>query len=225
MDAGTASSLTEYEILNRLKKAIIATDTTAVRDACEEVVTARISPSLAIDEAMVQGMRIVGEKFQAGEYFLTDLIVAGEAMEEGLRVLGAHLNKSGAKIGTLILGTVEGDLHSIGKDLVKMLLKAAGFEVIDLGEDVPEVKFVEALRVHEPKIIGMSALITPVMPEMGKVVGKLEDAGLRSRVRVIVGGAPLSKEYAERIGADGYARDAVAGVNMCKDWLRAGDLE
>jgi len=205
-----------------LKKAIIAADVEGVQKASKEIVNMGIPPGLAIHEAMVQGMIIVGEKFQAGEYFLLDLIAAGEAMQEGLKILEPHLEESEAKIGKIILGTVEGDLHSIGKDVVKMLLKASGFDVVDLGEDVPTAKFVEATRVHKPMVLGMSSLITPTMPEMGKVIHELEKADLRRQLRVIVGGAPLSREYAERIGADAYAPDAVAGVNMCKGWAAGG---
>jgi 5-methyltetrahydrofolate--homocysteine methyltransferase len=210
------------QALDTLKKAIIAADVEGVQKASKETVKMGIPPGLAINEAMVQGMIIVGEKFQAGEYFLLDLIAAGEAMQEGLKILEPLLMESEAKIGRIILGTVEGDLHSIGKDVVKMLLKASGFDVVDLGEDVPTAKFVEATRVHKPMVLGMSSLITPSMPEMGKVIQELEKAGLRRQLRVIVGGAPLSREYAERIGADAYAPDAVEGVNMCKGWALGG---
>ena len=213
---------THRQILDTLKNAIIAADVEGAQKASKEVVNVGISPSLAINEAMVQGMIVVGKKFQAGEYFLLDLIAAGEAMQEGLKILEPLLKQSEAKIGKIVLGTVEGDLHSIGKDVVKMLLKASGFDVVDLGEDVPTAKFVEATREHRPVALGMSSLITPTMPEMGKVIRELEKAGLRRQLRVIVGGAPLSREYAERIGADAYAPDAVAGVNICKSWTPGG---
>ena len=207
-----------------MKQAIIEADIPAVRKVCEEAMGAGIPASLALDEAMVQGMNVVGQKFQSGEYFLLDLIAAGEAMQQGLKILEPYLKKTDAKIGRAVLGTVEGDLHSIGKDVVKMLLKAAGFDVVDLGEDVPAARFVEAARAQKPTVLGMSALITPTMPEMGKVIAELEKAGLRKQLRVIVGGAPVSREYAERIGADAYAPDAVAGVNTCKSWALAGGL-
>lgn len=210
------------QVLDSLKRAVVAADVEGVQKASREAVSLGIPPSLAINEAMVQGMIIVGQKFQAGEYFLLDLIAAGEAMQEGLKILEPLLKDSQAKIGKVVLGTVEGDLHSIGKDVVKMLLKASGFDIVDLGEDVPTAKFVEATREHMPLALGMSSLITPTMPEMGKVIQGLERAGLRRKLRVIVGGAPLSREYAGRIGADAYAPDAVAGVNMCKGWALGG---
>ena len=216
------SEIPHRQILDSLKDAIIAADVEGVQKASKETVNMGIPPGLAINEAMVQGMIIVGQKFQAGEYFLLDLIAAGEAMQEGLKILEPLLKENEAKIGKIILGTVEGDLHSIGKDVVKMLLRASGFDVVDLGEDVPTAKFVEATRVHKPMVLGMSSLITPTMPEMGKVIRELEKAGLRRQLRVIVGGAPLSREYAERIGADAYAPDAVEGVNMCKGWALGG---
>jgi 5-methyltetrahydrofolate--homocysteine methyltransferase len=217
-----ANDLSHRQILETLKNAIAAADIEEVQRASREVVDMGISPALAINGAMVQGMNVVGEKFQAGEYFLLDLIVAGEAMQEGLKILEPHLKETEAKIGRIILGTVEGDFHSIGKDVVKMLLKATGFDVVDLGEDVQAAKFVEASREQEPMVLGMSSLITPTMPEMGKVIQELEKAGLRRRLRVIVGGAPVSREYAERIGADAYAPDAVTGVNTCKGWALEG---
>jgi 5-methyltetrahydrofolate--homocysteine methyltransferase len=210
------------QVLDTLKNAIIAADVEGVRKASEEALNIGIPAEFAINEAMVQGMIIVGEKFQSGEYFLLDMIAAGEAMKEGLKILEPHLKQSETKIGKIVLGTVEGDLHSIGKDVVKMLLKVSGFDVVDLGEDVPTRRFVEATREQNPMVLGMSSLITPTMPEMGKVIQELQKAGLRRQLRVIVGGAPLSGKYAERIGADAYAPDAVAGVNICKGWALGG---
>jgi corrinoid protein of di/trimethylamine methyltransferase len=215
--------MTHREILNAIKDFIISQDLVAVREACEEAVGTGIAPSLVISEAMGPAMNVVGDKFEAGEYFLTDLIAAGAAMEEGLKVLEPHLKMDERKKGKVVLGTVEGDIHSIGKDVVKMLLKATGFDVIDLGEDVPAAKFVEAARVHKPMILGMSALITASMPEMRRVIEELEKAGLRDHLRIMVGGAPLSREYARIIGADAYAPDAVAGSKIGNDWAQTGD--
>jgi methylmalonyl-CoA mutase cobalamin-binding domain/chain len=124
------------------------------------------------------------------------------------------------RFGKVLLGTVKGDLHDIGKNIVAMLLGAAGFEVIDLGVDVPAEKFVEAVRTYKPKILGLSALLTTTMLEMENVIRALEKAGLRKQVKVIIGGAPVTKEYAKKIGADAHAPDAVAGVNICKEWAK-----
>jgi len=216
----------EQEILEMLRHGIVNVDIVGVRKACEDALTEGISPLKAINDGLLEGMYVVGEKFQAGEYFLTELIAAGAAMEEGLKILEPHLQKCEMRnTGKIVLGTVEGDLHSIGKDIVQMLLRTTGFEVIDLGVDVPAQKFVEAVRTQKPAILGMSALITTTMPEMGKVIRRLQEAGLKRRVKAIVGGAPLSKEYAETIGADAYSPDAVTGVEMCRLWVKQGDCQ
>lgn len=213
-------------ILEALRAYIIDMDIVGARHGCQEVIANGISPYEAISHAMVPGMRTVGEKFERGECFLLDLIAAGAAMEEGLKILEPHLRKDeGSKIGGVVIGTVQGDLHSIGKDIVRMLLRVTGFNVVDLGVDVSAEKFVEAVRAHKPPILGMSALITPTMPEMGKVISALEKVGLKPQLKVIVGGAPLTKEYAEMIRADAYAPDAVAGADRCRQWVTQGDLE
>ena len=180
----------------------------------------------AINDGMVEGLRIVGEKFEAGEYFLIELISAGVAAEEAMKVLEPHLKKGeqvARKMGTIVLGTVEGDLHTIGKDIVKMLLRGVGFEVVDLGSDVPTERFIEAVRIHKPQILGMSALITISMPAMGKVMAQLTKGGLRKQLKTIVGGASVSEEFAKKIGADAFAPNAVAGVNICKEWVTRGN--
>ena len=147
--------------------------------------------------------------------------MAGEVMKEGMKVLEPYLRGSEIrKIGKVVIGTVRGDLHDIGKNIVATLLSAAGFEVIDLGVDVPPEKFVEAVKEHNPDIIGMSALLTTTMIEMENVIKALKEAGLRNRVKIIIGGAPITREFAEKIGADAAARDAVEGVNICKSWVK-----
>lgn len=213
----------EQEILDALRDAIVAIDLAKVRKVSEEALEEGIPALRAINDGMIRGMQTVGEKFQTGEYFLTELIAAGAAMEEGLKILEPHVKKDESrKIGTIVLGTVEGDLHSIGKDIVRMLLRSAGFEVIDLGVDVPAQKFIEAVRIRKPGILGMSALITPTMPEMKRVIGELEKNGLKVSLRIIVGGAPVTEEYAQTIGADAYGSDAMAGVGICKEWVTRG---
>lgn len=171
-------------------------------------------------------MEGVGEKYERKEYFLAELIMAGEVAEKGMKVLEPHLKGGGAKmVGKVIIGTVKGDLHDIGKNIVAMLLSAAGFEIIDLGVDVPPGKFVEAVREYNPDIVGMSALLTTTVAEMENAIKALKEAGLRDRVRVIIGGAPVTREFAEKIGADAAARNAIEGVEICKLWIsrRLGD--
>lgn len=213
----------ERQILDRLRDCIANLNIDGVREVSEEALNAKIPAITAINEGMLPGIQIVGEKFQAGEFFLTELIVAGAAMEEGLKILEPHVRKDETKkLGTVIMGTVEGDLHSIGKDIVRMWLQGSGFNVIDLGVDVPADRFVETVRAQKPIILGLSSLLTATMPEMSKVIVRLTNAGLRRQVKVIVGGAPVSKAFAEKIGADAYAPEAVAGLNTCKEWAGRG---
>jgi 5-methyltetrahydrofolate--homocysteine methyltransferase len=163
-------------------------------------------------------MAIVGEKFSNGEYFLPDMLMAARAMKAALEVLKPALEKTGMPtIGKVVIGTVEGDMHDIGKNVVATFLSGNGFEVFDLGLNVPVQRFVQEVREKKPDIVGMSALLTTTMPVMGKVIEALKEAGLRSQVKVIVGGAPVTQEYANYIGADGYARDGGKAVPVCRE--------
>ena len=210
----------EEEILGRVRDAIVNLDIDGVQNACKEVIAAGIPAYKAVTDGMAKGMEIVGEKYENNEYFLAELIMAGETMKEGMKVLEPHLKAGEIKtIGKVAVGTVRGDLHDIGKNVVVTLLGAAGFDVIDLGVDVPSEKFVEAVKEKNPDIVGMSALLTTTMIEMESVIKALKDAGLRDKVKIIIGGAPITQEYAEKIGADEAARDAVQGVNICKSWV------
>jgi 5-methyltetrahydrofolate--homocysteine methyltransferase len=211
------------EVLARLRDCVVNLDIDGVKRAAKEAIDAGVTPYEAIMEGMAKGMEIVGQKYEAGEYFLAELIMAGETMKEGLSVLEPYMKTGDMKhIGKVVIGTVEGDLHDIGKNVVITLLTASGFEVIDLGVDVPAEKFVEAVKQYKPDIVAMSALLTTTMVNMAKVIKALEQAGLRDKVKIIVGGAPLTEEYAKQIGADAYGRDAVEGVNICKKWVSRG---
>jgi len=212
------------EVLAKLRDAIVNLDIDGVRRAAREALDAGVTPYEAVMDGMAKGMEVVGQKYEAGEYFLAELIMAGETMKEGLSVLEPHMKPGDMKhIGRVVIGTVEGDLHDIGKNVVITLLTASGFEVIDLGVDVPAEKFVEAVKQYKPDIVAMSALLTTTMVNMAKIIKALEQAGLRGKVKVIVGGAPLTEEYARQIGADAYGRDAVEGVNICKKWVSKKD--
>jgi len=211
------------EVLARLRDCVVNLDIDGVKRAAKEAIDAGVTPYEAIMEGMAKGMEVVGQKYEAGEYFLAELIMAGETMKEGLSVLQPYMKAGDMKhIGKVVIGTVEGDLHDIGKNVVITLLTASGFEVIDLGVDVPAEKFVEAVKQYKPDIVAMSALLTTTMVNMAKVIKALEQAGLRDKVKIIVGGAPLTEEYAKQIGADAYGRDAVEGVNICKKWVSRG---
>jgi len=212
----------EKAILERLRDGIVNFDIKGVQKACREALRVGLPPYRAIVDGMARGMEIVGQKYEVGEYFLAELIMAGETMKEGMKILEPYLKAGDMKAaGRVVIGTVRGDLHDIGKNVVIMLLQAAGFEVIDLGIDVPAVKFVEAVREHEPDILAMSALLTATMMEMKNVIEGLKKAGLREKVKVIIGGAPVTPEYAEEIGADAAAKDAVEGVRLCEAWMAA----
>ena len=210
----------EEEILGKIRDAIVNLDIDGVQNACKEAIEAGIPAYKAVTDGMAEGMVIVGEKYENNEYFLAELIMAGETMKEGMIVLEPHL-KSGdlKKIGKVVIGTVRGDLHDIGKNVVATLLGAAGFDIVDLGVDVPSEKFVQAIKESNPDILGMSALLTTTMIEMESVIKALKEAGVKDKVKIIIGGAPITQEYADKIGADAAARDAVQGVNICKSWV------
>jgi len=212
--------MSKEEVLNRLRECIFKLDIEGIRQACQDALAAGISPTVAVTEGMAKGMDIVGKKYEAGEYFLSELIMAGETMKEGMKILEPHLKEDKIpRLGKVVLATVQGDLHDIGKNVCATLLSAAGFKVIDLGVDVPTQRILETVRLQKPDILGMSSLLTVTMSEMENVIKELEEVGLRDKVKVIVGGAPLSDSYAKEIGADAYASDAVSGVNVCKEWI------
>jgi len=212
----------EKEILGKLKDSIVNLDIDGVKQAAEDALAAGIPAFKAVVDGMAKGMEVVGQKYEDGEYFLAELIMAGETMKEGMSVLEPHLKAGDIKSpGKVIIGTVRGDLHDIGKNVVMTLLKAANFDIIDLGVDISAEQFVEATKENNPDIIAMSALLTTTMIEMESVIKSLEKAGLRDNVKIIIGGAPITTEYAKKIGADAAARDAVEGVRTCTSWVKA----
>jgi len=171
------------------------------------------SPSRVLNEALVEGMRIVGVDFRDGILFVPEVLLAANAMKKGMAILRPLLAETGAKpVGKVVIGTVKGDIHDIGKNLVGMMLEGAGFEVIDLGINTDADKFLAALEEHQPNILGMSALLTTTMPYMMTVIERLQAEGLRDRVKVLVGGAPLNPAFAEDVRADRYCRDAAEAV-------------
>jgi 5-methyltetrahydrofolate--homocysteine methyltransferase len=193
------------------------------KKAVEKVTQAldeNVDPSVILNEGMVKAMAEVGRLFEEGEYFVPEMLIAARAMQNGLAVLKPHLIQADIKSsGKIVAGTVKGDLHDIGKNLVAMMLEGAAFEIVDLGSDVSPEKFVEAVRSSGADIVAMSALLTTTMPNMKTTIEALEAAGLRDKVKVIVGGAPLTPEYAKQIGADGYASDASRAVALAKSLL------
>jgi 5-methyltetrahydrofolate--homocysteine methyltransferase len=181
---------------------------------------AGINPGVILNDGMVAAMAEVGRLFEEGEYFVPEMLIAARAMQNGLAVLKPHLASANVKSqGKVVAGTVKGDLHDIGKNLVCMMLEGAAFEIVDLGSDVTPEKFVEAVRSTGADVICMSALLTTTMPNMKTTIEALKTAGLRDKVKVMVGGAPLTDQYAREIGADGYAADASRAVALAKSLL------
>ena len=209
--------------LASLRDSVVSLDFEAATEAAEQAMAAGIDPNLAINEGLVRGMITVGEKFDAGEYYLSELLVATEVMKDALKVITPYLKSDErSRVGKVVMATVAGDLHDLGKNIVTTLLRLRGFEVIDLGIDVPTDKIVAAVREHRPEVLGLSALLTLTMPKMGEVVEAVRQARLRDEVRIIIGGSPVTTEFAVSIGADHRAANAVVGVRQCLVWVGAG---
>ena len=186
----------------------------------QQALDAGINPGVILNDGMVAAMAEVGRLFEEGEYFVPEMLIAARAMQNGLAVLKPHLASANVKSqGKVVAGTVKGDLHDIGKNLVCMMLEGAAFEIVDLGSDVTPEKFVEAVRSTGADVICMSALLTTTMPNMKTTIEALKTAGLRDKVKVMVGGAPLTDQYAREIGADGYAADASRAVALAKSLM------
>jgi len=175
-------------------------------------------PEAIMRDGLIPAMDEVGDLFQQGEYFVPEMLVAARAMQQGLAVLKPRLVANGVKaVGKVLVGTVKGDLHDIGKNLVTMALEGAGFEVIDLGSDVTPDKFVAAIKEHRPQVVGLSALLTTTMLAMKDTIEAIKKAGLRDQVKIMIGGAPIRQEFADEIGADFYGPDSTAGRNFARD--------
>jgi 5-methyltetrahydrofolate--homocysteine methyltransferase len=176
-----------------------------------------------MDNGLIAGMALVGIKFRENFIFVPEVLACARAMKAGMAHIEPILSASGVEpAGKVVMGTVKGDLHDIGKNLVIMMLRGAGFEVVDLGVDVSPDDFIDAIEQHRPSVVGMSALLTTTMPNMGKTIDAFVDEGLRDRVKVMLGGAPVNQEFADDMGADGYGKDAVAAVTLAKDLVGAG---
>jgi len=203
-----------------IARRVVELDVEGCRKACEEALEKGLPPMKIVSDGLAKGMDAVGEKYLSREFFLPELIVAGDVFKESMEVLKPHLEAGAASPrGKVVIGTVKGDVHDIGKNIVAMLLRAAGFEVIDLGANVDYTKFVAGIQENKAKILGMSTLVSTCMFQMEGVVKELERSGLRKDVRVIIGGPPITSEFAQKIGADYGALDAIDGVNKCKMWF------
>jgi corrinoid protein of di/trimethylamine methyltransferase len=205
------------DLLNKITESLVDGDPDATVLHTRAALAAGIEPLAIIDGGLLPGMRIVGEKFSCGEFFLPNLIVSAIGMKQAMQALEPELSRRQEKLksaGTVVIGTVKGDIHEIGKTLVGTMLAAHGFEVHDLGVDVPTERFVAVARDTGATLVGLSALLTTTMNVQQQVIEALGSAGLRGRVKVMVGGAPVSRKWADEIGADGYADDAVGAVEL-----------
>ena len=193
-----------------------------VTQKVQEALDAHLDPQLILNEGLVAAMSKVGQLFEDGEYFVPEMLVSARAMQEGLNLLKPHLLAGDIKpMGKVVAGTVKGDLHDIGKNLVCMMLEGAGFTIQDLGADVSPDAFVEAVRQGDVDLVAMSALLTTTMSNMKVTIQALEEAGLRDQVKVMIGGAPVTEAYAQQIGADGYAPDASRAVKLAQKLIAA----
>ena len=205
-----------------LQESIIAGQKDKVKEVVNTLLDSNTAPIEIISEGLIGSMSIVGQKMKSGEMFIPEVLASAHAMNEGMGMLMPLITEdesSSLYAGKALMGTVQGDLHNIGKKIVSMILESGGFTVVDLGVDIPADKFVEAVKQEQPNILGLSALLTTTMPRMKDVIKALKEAGVRDKVRVIVGGAPITQDFADSIGADGYAPDAASALDKAKQLL------
>jgi len=207
-------------ILDNLRASVIEGDAAQAPALVKQAMDAGLPPEQILNEGLISAMAQVGKLFEEGEFFVPEMLIAARAMKAGLGLLRPSLAAANVKaVGKVVIGTVQGDLHDIGKNLVAMMLEGAGFEIVDLGTDVSPQKFVDAIRQHQPQLVGLSALLTTTMPKMKDTVEALKEAGLRDRVKVMIGGAPVTDKYAGDIGADLYAPDASSAATRAKQLI------
>ena len=209
-----------HEKIQDIYNAILDGNTLACTAGVQAALDEKLDPADILNEGMVAAMREVGKRFEEGDYFVPEMLIAARAMQSGLVLLKPHLKKAGVKsAGKVAIGTVKGDLHDIGKNLVAMMMEGAGFEILDLGTDVSPERFVDAVQTQQVNMIGLSALLTTTMSNMKTTIDALQAAGVRQNVKVIVGGAPVTQEFAAKIGADGFAADASRAVTLAQSLL------
>ncbi len=213
--------MTRDELLKQLYDDTLVGNAPSVLELTRAGLELGLGPEELLYEALIPSLEEVGARFERGDFFVPEMLIAGKAMAGALVILRPLLAETGAEtIGKIVMGTVKGDVHDIGKNLVNIMFEGAGFEVIDLGVQVAPEKFIDAIREHQPDIVGFSAFLTTTMPMFKANINALQKAGMRDQVIVMVGGAPVTQEYADVVGADGYASDASAAVAKAKELLR-----
>ena len=209
--------------LSELFEAVVVGDRSCAATLAQQAIDESTEPAIVISQSLVLAMEEVGRLFEANEYFLPEMMMSSDAMNAALTIVKPLVAEGTFETqGTVVLGTVQGDLHDLGKNIVKMMLEGASFEVVDAGIDVPTAQFVELVREEKPGVVGLSALLTTTMPAMRDVIISLREAGLRDQVRVVIGGGPVTLDYADDIGADGYAPDAPQAVTLVKGLMGLG---
>jgi 5-methyltetrahydrofolate--homocysteine methyltransferase len=209
------------EFQQSIYKSILDGDQVSTKQLVHQAIESGVAPASILQDGMIAAMAEVGRLYEAGEYYVPEMLISARAMQTGLAILKPFLQETNvSSTGKVVIGTVKGDLHDIGKNLVAMMLEGAGFEVIDLGSDVTPEKFVEAVKREKPDVIAMSALLTTTMLNMNTTLEALREAGIRDSVKVMIGGAPVTDEYAEQIAADGFADDASKAVSMAKKLIK-----
>ncbi len=210
------------ESLERISTAILEGDEEKAPKLVKRALRKQVPARDILENGLLVGMGEVGVRFKAGDMFVPEVLMSAEAMRASMELLRPQLISEGVElVGKILMGTVKGDLHDIGKNLVNMMCEGAGFEVIDLGFNAAPEKFLEAIKEHQPQIVGMSAMLTTTMRAMGYTIKAIEEAGLRDQVKIMVGGAPVDAEFAKRIGADGYGSNAPAGAELAKQFVGA----
>ncbi|HUW78722.1 MAG TPA: corrinoid protein [Candidatus Nanopelagicaceae bacterium] len=220
--------MSHEEIIKALYDETLAGNAPAVLDLTLKALAEGMGPDTILFDALIPSLEEVGARFERGDFFVPEMLIAGKAMSGALNVLRPLLADTGAEsIGTFVMGTVKGDVHDIGKNLVNIMLEGAGFTVIDLGVQTAPEKFIAAIIEHEPDIVGLSAFLTTTMPMFKVTIHEIEKAGLRDKVAIMVGGAPVTQEYADVVGADGFAADASTAVRKAKELVakRRGALQ
>jgi 5-methyltetrahydrofolate--homocysteine methyltransferase len=208
------------EILSEISKNLELGDSTVVKDLLRKALSMNIAPEIILNSGLIKGMEAIGKKFKANEIFIPEVLIASRAMKSAMDAIKPYLSKSEEHLfGKIVLGTVKGDLHDIGKMIVRIALEREGYDIIDIGIDVPKETFLETVQKENPDIVGMSALLTTTMSYMRDVVDTIKSAHLKKNIKIIIGGAPVTQSFADEIGADGYAPEAESAVTLVKTLL------
>jgi len=208
------------ELLEKMAESLIAGKVDEVTDLTQQAIDANLSPKDILEKGLLAGMEVVGKRFKANEMFIPEVLRCAKCMHGAMEILRPLLAETGVETaGTFVIGTVKGDLHDIGKNLVGMMFEGAGFKVVDLGIDLEPAGFVEAIKEHKASLFGMSALLTTTMPKMAETINAIKEAGIRDQVKIMIGGAPVTAEFAKEIGADAYASNAASAVDKGKELI------